>query len=108
MSDDTQVESMKSPTQYADFVSEELIFSYRNVVKSYYEKVCLSMLVNAREFLNFKSFQHLYKSAAFWADKIMCITQDPQDIYWHAQCLYHLKEFQRAAHIITSQKLHKV
>lgn len=57
---------------------------------------------------NLIPFQHLYKSAAFWADKIMCITQDPQDIYWHAQCLYHLKEFQRAAHIITSQKLHKV
>lgn len=43
MSDDTKVESMKSPAQYADFVSEELIFSYRNVVKSYYEKVFLSI-----------------------------------------------------------------
>lgn len=50
MSDDTKVESiMKSPAQYADFVSEELIFSYRNVVKSYYEKVSLSILMNVKE-----------------------------------------------------------
>ena len=42
-----KVESMKSPAQYADFVSEELILSYRNVVKSYYEKVFLSTLINA-------------------------------------------------------------
>ncbi|XP_059489771.1 cell division cycle protein 16 homolog isoform X2 [Neocloeon triangulifer] len=85
---DGKQEKLKSPAKFSDAVSEELIISYRNVVKSYYEK-------------------HLYKSAAFWADKIMCITNDPHDIYWNAQCLYHFKEFQRAAHIIISRNLHK-
>ncbi|XP_065337616.1 cell division cycle protein 16 homolog [Cloeon dipterum] len=85
---DGKYEKMKTPAEFEDSISKELIQSYRNIVRSYYEK-------------------HLYKSAAFWADKIMCITNDPHDIYWNAQCLYHLREFQRAANIITSRNLHK-
>lgn len=49
-----------------------------------------------------------YSSALFWSDKVCCISSyDPQDILIQARCLYHLREFHRAIHLIKSRKLHE-
>lgn len=32
---------------------------------------------------------------------------DPRDVYWEAQCMFHLREYQRAARIICSRELEK-
>ena len=48
-----------------------------------------------------------YKSALFWADKIVCLSsEDPADVLTQARCLYHLKEYHRAVHCIKSRSLH--
>lgn len=44
----------------------------------------------------------------FWAEKVSVLSQnDPKDIYWQAQCLFLLKEYHRAAHIIKLHGLEK-
>lgn len=49
-------------------------------------------------------FQRRYKTALFWAEKVAALSQnEPNDIYWQAQCMFHLREYHRAAHIT---KLH--
>uniref|UniRef100_A0A7N6B1L1 Cell division cycle 16 homolog (S. cerevisiae) n=1 Tax=Anabas testudineus TaxID=64144 RepID=A0A7N6B1L1_ANATE len=54
-----------------------------------------------------------YQSALFWADKIASLShEDPQDIYWLAQCLYltsqcmcyAAKEFQQALDILDAEE----
>lgn len=47
-----------------------------------------------------------YESAAFWAEKVLYITNDANDAYERARCLYNLKEYHRAAHTIKSRNLH--
>uniref|UniRef100_A0A6G1SG12 Cell division cycle protein 16 n=1 Tax=Aceria tosichella TaxID=561515 RepID=A0A6G1SG12_9ACAR len=56
-----------------------------------------------------KSFIHCqdYQSASFWAEKVMFLTNDPDDTYERARCLYNLKEYHRAAHTIRSRDLHQ-
>lgn len=56
-----------------------------------------------------KSFIHCqdYQSASFWAEKVMFLTNDPDDAYERARCLYNLKEYHRAAHTIKSRNLHQ-
>uniref|UniRef100_A0A8C7VDK8 Cell division cycle 16 homolog (S. cerevisiae) n=1 Tax=Oncorhynchus mykiss TaxID=8022 RepID=A0A8C7VDK8_ONCMY len=50
-----------------------------------------------------------YQSALFWADKIASLShEDPQDIYWLAQCLYLTSQYHRASHALRSRKLDKV
>ncbi|XP_045560323.1 cell division cycle protein 16 homolog isoform X8 [Salmo salar] len=55
--------------------------------------------------------QQQYQSALFWADKIASLshvvpfTEDPQDIYWLAQCLYLTSQYHRASHALRSRKL---
>ncbi|KAJ0070144.1 hypothetical protein NL108_002451, partial [Boleophthalmus pectinirostris] len=50
-----------------------------------------------------------YQSALFWADKIASLShEDPQDIYWLAQCLYLTSQYHRASHAIRSRKLDKM
>ncbi|CAD7076949.1 unnamed protein product [Hermetia illucens] len=49
-----------------------------------------------------------YQTALFWAEKVAVITQnDPFDIYWQAQCLFLLREYHRASHIIKFYGLEK-
>lgn len=48
-----------------------------------------------------------YESASFWAEKVLSLTNDPDDAYERAKCLYNLKEYHRAAHTIKSRNFHK-
>lgn len=56
-----------------------------------------------------KSFIHCqdFESASFWAEKVLFLTNDPNDAYERARCLYNLKEYHRAAHTIRSRNLHQ-
>uniref|UniRef100_W5M4B4 Cell division cycle 16 homolog (S. cerevisiae) n=1 Tax=Lepisosteus oculatus TaxID=7918 RepID=W5M4B4_LEPOC len=50
-----------------------------------------------------------YQSALFWADKIASLShEDPQDVYWLAQCLYLTSQYHRASHALRSRKLDKL
>ena len=61
----------------------------RNLVRSYIDK-------------------HLYKTALFWAEKAMSLSNDEfQDVYWFAQALFYTKQYQRAVHVLTSRGLHE-
>lgn len=52
--------------------------------------------------------QQQYQSALFWADKVASLShENPQDIYWFAQCLYLTSQYHRASHAIRSRKLDK-
>ncbi|XP_012517281.1 PREDICTED: cell division cycle protein 16 homolog [Propithecus coquereli] len=47
--------------------------------------------------------QQQYQSALFWADKVASLShEEPQDVYWLAQCLYLTAQYHRAAHIKSS------
>lgn len=46
-------------------------------------------------------------TALFWADKVVTLTEDPRDIYWLANCMYRLKQYHRAVHLLKSRKLDK-
>lgn len=48
------------------------------------------------------------ETALFWADKVVTLTENPRDIYWQAKCMYHLKHYHRAVHLLKSKKLDKV
>ncbi|XP_018584715.1 cell division cycle protein 16 homolog [Scleropages formosus] len=53
--------------------------------------------------------QQQYQSALFWADKIASLShEDPQDVYWLAQCLYLTNQYHRASHALRSRKLDKL
>lgn len=56
-----------------------------------------------------QSFIHCqnFESASFWAEKVLFLTNDPDDAYERARCLYNLKEYHRAAHTIKSRNLHE-
>ena len=42
------------------------------------------------------------------SDPLFFPPEDPQDIYWLAQCLYLTAQYHRAAHALRSRKLDKV
>lgn len=47
-------------------------------------------------------------SALFWAEKVAVLTNNyPKDVYQLAQCMFMLKEYNRASHIIKSSGLEK-
>lgn len=47
-----------------------------------------------------------YKTALFWAEKVCCLTQnDSKDVYYQAQCMFLMREYHRAAHLIRLHKL---
>lgn len=49
-----------------------------------------------------------YKSALFWAEKTAVLSKNfPKDVYQQAQCMFMLKEYNRAAHVIKSFGLEK-
>uniref|UniRef100_A0A8D2CL96 Cell division cycle 16 n=1 Tax=Sciurus vulgaris TaxID=55149 RepID=A0A8D2CL96_SCIVU len=53
--------------------------------------------------------QQQYQSALFWADKVASLShEEPQDVYWLAQCLYLTAQYHRAAHALRSRKLDKL
>ncbi|XP_063235320.1 cell division cycle protein 16 homolog [Bacillus rossius redtenbacheri] len=51
---------------------------------------------------------HLYSAALFWSDKVVSLSNgDPKDVFWMAQCMFHTKQYHRAAHVICSRGLEK-
>lgn len=49
-----------------------------------------------------------YKSALFWCEKIIVLSDNnPKDIYHLAQCMFLLREYNRAAHVIRRHQLEK-
>lgn len=49
-----------------------------------------------------------YKSALFWSEKVAVLSNNyPRDVYQLAQCMFMLKEYNRAAHVIRSSQLEK-
>ncbi|TFK75155.1 TPR-like protein [Pluteus cervinus] len=45
--------------------------------------------------------QHLYETAAFWGDKIMSWTNDPNDAFWLAQTYFMTHQYSRAERLLT-------
>lgn len=63
--------------------------NYRKLVKSYIDL-------------------HLYSAALFWADKVLSLSNgNPKDVCMLAQCMFFLKQYHRAAHLIRSRGLEK-
>uniref|UniRef100_A0A1B6CSF2 Cell division cycle protein 16 homolog n=1 Tax=Clastoptera arizonana TaxID=38151 RepID=A0A1B6CSF2_9HEMI len=51
---------------------------------------------------------HMYSSALFWADKVASLSDnEPQDVYWLAQCMFLMKQYHRAATLIKNRGLDK-
>lgn len=49
-----------------------------------------------------------YKSALFWSEKVAVLSNNyPRDVYQLAQCMFMLKEYNRASHIIKRSGLEK-
>lgn len=50
--------------------------------------------------------QRRYNTALYWAEKVVTLgDNDAKDVYWLAQCMFLLREYHRAAHIIRSRGL---
>ncbi|XP_076296997.1 cell division cycle protein 16 [Lasioglossum baleicum] len=63
--------------------------SYRKLIKSYIEL-------------------HLYSAALFWADKVVSLSnENSKDICTLAHCMFLMKQYHRAAHVIRSHGLEK-
>ncbi|THH16661.1 hypothetical protein EW146_g4012 [Bondarzewia mesenterica] len=45
--------------------------------------------------------QHLYDTAAFWGDKIVSWTNDPNDAFWLAQTYFMTHQYSRAERLLT-------
>ncbi|KAF4571362.1 anaphase promoting complex subunit cdc16 [Pleurotus pulmonarius] len=45
--------------------------------------------------------QHLYETAAFWGDKILTWTNDPNDAFWLAQTYFMNHQYARAERLLT-------
>ncbi|EJD43522.1 TPR-like protein [Auricularia subglabra TFB-10046 SS5] len=45
--------------------------------------------------------QHLYSTAAFWGDKILSFTNDPNDAFWLAQSYFLAHQYARAEQLLT-------
>ncbi|XP_004530211.1 cell division cycle protein 16 homolog [Ceratitis capitata] len=49
-----------------------------------------------------------YQTALFWAEKVCVLSEnDPKDVYCYAHCMFLLKEYHRAAHLIRRFQLEK-
>ncbi|XP_018334446.1 cell division cycle protein 16 homolog [Agrilus planipennis] len=63
---------------------------------------------NYRQLVQLYLNLHIYQAALFWADKVVALTNgNPKDVYCLAQCMYMLKEYHRAAHLLRSRNLEK-
>lgn len=57
-----------------------------------------------RNFLNLRR----YKSALYWSEKVTVLSNNyPKDVYQLAQCMYMLKEYNRASHVIKRSGLYE-
>ncbi|KAM6504448.1 cell division control protein 16 [Amanita muscaria] len=45
--------------------------------------------------------QHLYETAAFWGDKVLSWTNDPNDAFWLAQTYFLMHQYSRAEQLLT-------
>lgn len=45
--------------------------------------------------------QHLYETAAFWGDKILSWTNNPDDAFWLAQIHFMMQQYSRAERLLT-------
>lgn len=45
--------------------------------------------------------QHLYDTAAFWGDKVLSWTNDPNDAFWLAQTYFMTHQYSRAERLLT-------
>lgn len=83
-----------APTDKAAFLEFKMatggkvdIAQLRNLVRQYIDK-------------------HLYKTALFWADKAVTLSNgDVQDVYWLAQTLFLSGQYQRAIHALKGREL---
>ncbi|XP_053593265.1 cell division cycle protein 16 homolog [Microplitis demolitor] len=65
-------------------------------------------LDNFRKLVKSYIDSHLYSAALFWADKVVSLSnEEPRDICTLAQCMYLMKQYHRAAHLIRSRGLEK-
>ncbi|KZC08990.1 Cell division cycle protein 16 like protein [Dufourea novaeangliae] len=65
-------------------------------------------LDNCRKLIKSYIDLHLYSAALFWADKVVSLSnEDPKDICTLAHCMYLMKQYHRAAHLIRSRGLEK-
>ncbi|KAG0266487.1 anaphase promoting complex subunit cdc16 [Mortierella polycephala] len=44
--------------------------------------------------------QHMYKTAAYWGDKVLSITDDVNDVFWLCQVYYLMGEYPRAINLL--------
>ncbi|RKP22719.1 anaphase-promoting complex, cyclosome, subunit 3-domain-containing protein, partial [Syncephalis pseudoplumigaleata] len=49
--------------------------------------------------------QHLYDSAIFWGDKVVSMTNDPNDVFWLAQVYYLTGQYARVEKLLTRKHL---
>ncbi|CAO3571075.1 unnamed protein product [Mortierella alpina] len=49
--------------------------------------------------------QHMYKTAAYWGDKVLSITDDSNDVFWLSQVYYLMGEYGRAVNLLQRQNL---
>lgn len=76
-------------------MSQQTTASYTDIES--YRKLVLQLLQLRR-----------YKSALFWSEKVTVLSNNyPRDVYQLAQCMFLLKEYNRAAHVIRSSQLEK-
>ncbi|XP_023724063.1 cell division cycle protein 16 homolog isoform X2 [Cryptotermes secundus] len=75
------------------------------------EKVKSEQIINVEKYRRLvKSYidLHLYSAALFWADKVVSLSNgEARDVYWLAQCMFLMKQYHRAAHLIRSRGLEK-
>lgn len=83
----------------------------RLLAKKYFDLVTISdhsyITLNSRK--NVSTFQHLYSTALFWADKVCSLNNnEAQDVYFLGKCLFDMGQYRRAIHIIQNTGLEKV
>ncbi|KAF9906594.1 anaphase promoting complex subunit cdc16 [Linnemannia zychae] len=49
--------------------------------------------------------QHMYRTAAYWGDKVLSITDDSNDVFWLSQVYYLMGEYGRAIDLLKRKKL---
>lgn len=65
-------------------------------------------LENYRKLIKSYLDLHLYSAALFWADKVLSLgNENPKDVCTLAQCMFLMKQYHRAAHLIRSRGLEK-
>ena len=65
-------------------------------------------LDNCRKLIKSYIDLHLYSTALFWADKVVSLSnENTKDVCMLAHCMYLMKQYHRAAHLIRSRGLEK-